>query len=81
MEPLWVFSWCYNLSLPLGNQVVYCLWLLVPTLFTVYALSAKAFVSITLPRVVDRGTLFTPKPVFYMEFTLFLDGFSVKQDI
>ena len=57
MQPLWAFGWCYNLSVPLCNQVVYCLCLQVPKLFTVYALGTKAFVLITLPRAVDRETL------------------------
>ena len=47
----------------------------------VYALGTKAFVLITLPRAVNRETLFTPVPVFYIKFILFVDGFSVKQEI
>ena len=79
MKPLWIFSWCCNLSVPLGNQVVYCLCLLVPKLFTVYALGTKAFVLITLPTVVNRETLSTLQPVFYIDLTLFADGFSIDR--
>ena len=56
---------------PLATKlfIVYCL--LAPKLFTLYALGAKTFVSITLPRAVDRGTSVTPIPGFYIEFTHF----------
>ena len=52
-----------------------------PKLLTLYPLGAKAFVLIPLPRAVNRGTLFTPTPVLYIKLALFLDGFSVKQEI
>ena len=76
-----IFSLYGYLAGALGNQVVYCLCLLAPKLFTVYVLGTKPFVLITLPRAVNRGTSITPKPVFYIKFTLFLDGFSEKQEM
>ena len=65
----------------LYNHVVYCLCLLAPKVFTVYAPGAKAFVSITLSRVVNKATSITLKTDFYIGFMLFLDCFLNKHEI
>ena len=77
--PSTVFSWCYNLSVPLGNQGHFLFMSLAPKLLLLlYTLGAKAFLSITLPRAVDRETHITPESVFYCVFVLVPYGFSVS---